>query len=82
MKPVKFPESNRCLKAPSGMENCIDLHTFTDGEHSISKWRLDWRDRIAVLLGGHVWLWVVSGHTQPPVTIDIANPWPKQGGKK
>lgn len=75
MTPTAFPQSNRTLTAPSGMPNCSELAVFTDGEHCISAWRPSWRERFAVLFGRPVWLWVVSGQTQPPVLLETAFPF-------
>ena len=77
MNPVPFPQANRNLTAPAGMtrEECGDLPTFTDGRHCISLWGLSWRERLRVLFTGRVWLWVWSGHTQPPVALSAESPF-------
>ena len=38
----------------------------------ISCWKLSWRQRIAALVHGRVWLSVLSGYTQPPVWMDCS----------
>jgi hypothetical protein len=78
MTPSDFPQANRTLGAPQGMTNCSALRVFTDGEHCISAWRPSWRERLAVLCGRPVWLWVVSGETQPPVMVETQPPWSEQ----
>jgi hypothetical protein len=76
MKPSKFPQANVILTAPAGMEQeCGSLHAFRDGTHHISLWLPTWRERLQVLLKGQVWLWVWSSHTQPPVAVDVADPF-------
>lgn len=68
--PDRFPESNKTLGAPRGMQDsCDPLAVWTDGKVCISRWRLSWRERIAALLYGRVWLRVYSGATQPPVAM-------------
>jgi hypothetical protein len=76
VRPVTFPSANRTLTAPRGMEQiCGPLPVYTDGEFCISRWRPTWRERLAVLFGSSVWLWVVSGQTQPPVSLETRDPW-------
>jgi hypothetical protein len=74
--PVKFEHSNRFLGPPQAAEyseniaGVVGMHTWTDGEQSLSRWKLTWRERLQVLLHGHVWITVLSGWTQPPVAIE------------
>lgn len=72
VKPIKFEEANKNLLKPSSMadEECNSLWVYSDGEQCISCWKLGWKERIAALLFGKVWLSVLSGSTQPPVWID------------
>ena len=74
MKPVKFPESNRELTAPNGMENCESLHVFNDGFTSVSLWKASWVERLKILLLGEIWLGVCFGSTQPPVFVVVDKP--------
>lgn len=69
MTPRAFAESNKTLGAPSGMENCSSLAVYADGKTCLSCWRPTWRERLSILLFGRVWLWVMSGYTQPPVAL-------------
>jgi len=73
LEPIKFPEANKVLRRPEGMteEQCGDLHTHTDGQYSLSCWQMTWRERLSALLFGKVWLWVMSGYTQPPVSLEV-----------
>lgn len=72
MEPVDFAEATRTLLKPSGMtdEECGLLRVWTDGQMCVSLWRPSWRERLSALLFGRVWLFVMSGQTQPPVAIE------------
>ena len=72
MEPRSFPEANKELQKPEGWtdEECGPLPVFNDGMQSISCWRPSWRERLSILFFGKVWLWVIAGKTQPPVSIE------------
>lgn len=83
MKPIQFKYANWRLDAPAGeySENVagIDpLPVWTDGEQCVSCWRLSWRERLAALLFGRVWLSVLGGSTQPPVCIEASRTYLKE----
>lgn len=71
MIPDRFPEKTKTLKKPDSMtdEECSSLDVFSDGINCISKWKMSWRERLHCLCRGYVWLYVVSGQTQPPVSV-------------
>ena len=71
IKPIKFEEANRNLLKPENMtdEECGSLYVYTDGNQCISCWKMTFRQRLAALIHGKVWLAVLSGHTQPPVWL-------------
>lgn len=48
----------------------------TDGDYTLSRWKLTWKERIQVLLGGNVWLWVITPFTKPypPVKLQATEP--------
>ena len=77
MTPADFPQANRTLTKPEGMTDseCGPLPTYTDGATCISCWRLTWRERLAALFSGRVWLGVLSGQTQPPVWLVTQEPF-------
>jgi hypothetical protein len=76
MNPTQFPQSNATLRAPNGMEKEVEpLHVYRDGTYHISKWNLNWKERLKVLFTGTLWLWIMSSHTQPPVSLDVKDPW-------
>ena len=74
MIPVPFKEQTKVLEMPPGMtdEECSPLSVFCDGRQCISLWRPSWRERLSILLFGRVWLYVLSGNTQPPVALEAA----------
>ena len=77
MKPSNFRQSNKTLTKPLGMteEECGSLPVWTDDERCLSLWKGTWRDRLLFLIKGEIWLWVWSGHTQPPVSVTTIDPW-------
>jgi len=83
MTPVKFKESNLILRKPDSMtdEECSSLEVYTDGMTCLSCWRMSFRERFRALLFGRVWLWVVSGSTQPPVALECKRSAFKKEGK-
>lgn len=76
LTPVPFPEANRILKGPPGMDNCGDLHTHSSGQVCVSAWTAPWRARLAFLFHGRLWLHVWFGDTQPPVALQISKGGP------
>lgn len=74
MKPVDFPQVNVRLGPPPGMttEECGALPVYSDGNLCISLWSLSWPERVKVLLLGRVWLYVIAGRSQPPVSLEVA----------
>ena len=71
MEPNKFPQANKDLVKPEGWtdEECGTLPVYNDGQQCISLWKMTWRERFSALFFGKVWLFVVSGNTQPPVLL-------------
>lgn len=71
MNPINFKESNTILKRPADMtENeCGPLVVYSDGKICLSCWRLNFLERLKVLIFGKIWLFVHSGKTQPPVSL-------------
>lgn len=75
MKPIRFKEANKCLKPPANWNEkefgpCGDLWTYSDGNQTISLWKLSWKEKLQVLFNGTIWLGVAAGHSQPPVWLD------------
>jgi hypothetical protein len=73
MNPINFPESNKELLKPRGMtdEECSSLHVFCNDGYCLSLWKMTFRERLRALLHGRVWVYVLSGQTQPPIALDI-----------
>ena len=71
MKPIWFSEAELELTRPANMTDaeCQPLPICRTGGQVISCWRPSWRERLAVLFYGRVWLSVLSGQTQPPVWL-------------
>lgn len=80
MIPTDFPERNRVLEKPKGMtdEECFDLEIFTDGNECISCWKLNKEELEEVNRTGKIWLRIVSGYTQPPVSLQTEYPFVQQ----
>lgn len=71
MKAIKFKEANKCLTKPDGMtdEECGSLWVHCDGVECVSCWKMSLKDRLLALLFGKIWLFVMFGETQPPVSV-------------
>lgn len=84
MKPIEFPEQTKVLAKPDSMsdEECSSLPVFNDGSQCISCWRASWRERLAFLFHGRMWLSVLSGATQPPVWVSPLYPFEKSTGSE
>ncbi len=66
---VEFPGANRVLGAPPGAENVSSMHTFTNGNCSVSCWELDDAELAEVIRTRRIFLSVLSGVTQPAVFL-------------
>lgn len=77
MKPTRFPEQTVELQKPAGMtdEKCSPLPVFRDGTYCISRWAPSFGERLRILFGSPIWLWIWSGNTQPPVSLAIESPF-------
>ena len=78
MEPINFPEQTRVLSKPPSMtdEQCKSLAIWNgNNEQCISCWKPNWWDRLRILFGKPIWLWVWSGQTQPPVKVTVDFPF-------
>lgn len=71
MKPIKFKEQNLTLFG-TNLEGVKPLYAYSDGEIVMSKWKMNFKDRIKALLFGTIWLQVKTEKTHPPVTVFCA----------
>ena len=77
MNPTNFEQANKTLTAPDktysdNVTGVEPLRVWTDGEQCVSCWRMTWRERLAALVHGHVWVSVLTGGTQPPMYAEAA----------
>lgn len=54
MKPVEFPEQT--VVWAKDQPPYLPLPAYTDASETISLWQLSWRERLAVLFKGRLWL--------------------------
>lgn len=77
MKPTEFPQANRTYHRPWSMteEECSSLEVHVSSTHNavISRWMPSFSERVAILFGRPVWLWVIG--SQPPVSLELKNPF-------
>lgn len=76
-EPTTFPEANKILARPASMtdEECVSLPVFTDGQTCISRWQPSADDLERLVRGAPIWVWVISGATQPPIAITTESPF-------
>ena len=71
MTPTYFPQANTQLQRSTDDDSAGHIPAHTDRTTVLSCWRLSWRERLAAVFTGRLWLWVRSGDTQPPVAMKI-----------
>ncbi len=77
MTPIHFPGEDIVLAAPANWDitrdgPCSGLPVSREEEGiCLSKWRATWSERLRILIGKPISLRVVSGRTQPPVSIEV-----------
>lgn len=48
---------------------------FENGARIVTHWKLDWRERLRVLFGGSIWLYVLTfGQKLQPVYLSVESP--------
>jgi len=79
MNPIEFPEQTKVLNKPDSMTDaeCSSMAVHCDGKTCISCWKGGLWDRVKFLFTGKMWLYVLSGQTQPPVCITPHYPFVK-----
>jgi hypothetical protein len=73
-EPMDFPQANLTLNAPIGKNDVKPLPVWRGDGVILSCWKLTWRERLAAILTGHIWLWRMSSPSQPPVYITSREP--------
>ena len=54
MKPIEFEEAN--VVWAKHQKGVLPLPAYSDKKHTITKWRLTWRERFKILFTGTLWL--------------------------
>lgn len=70
MKAINFSESTTTF----GGDNYLDLPAIYTNGRIISCWKPSFIERIKILFGQNIWLHI-KGSTQPPVLLDVNNPF-------
>jgi hypothetical protein len=78
MRPISFAQMTGELTRPPSMTEaeCVPLpvHYSSTQNAIISCWKPTISERIALLFGARVWLWVYS-HSHPPVAVEVRSPF-------
>lgn len=80
MKGTSFKESNITMNPPEGQEDRVyplPVWAHPEGGMFISKWKMNWKDRIKALIFGAVWLNILS-QQHPPVGISTDYPFERE----
>jgi len=79
MRPINFLHANKTFTKPDGMtdDECGPLPVYTDGQYLISCWKPSFKDRLIILLGKSIWLWIL-GKAHPPVKLTTDNPFTEE----
>ena len=76
MKPISFHGVNVILNAPENWDEeehgeCKVLPVMRTDGMCISKWSLSWRERLDILFGKSIFVYIASGETQPPISLKV-----------
>lgn len=72
MTPQNFILANKHVGDPKAAGEIKALPIFNDGKRSLSSWRMSWRERFSALIFGRAWLWIQSGESMPPASVEIS----------
>jgi hypothetical protein len=77
MNPIKFKEANDILLKPEAMSDkqCAELHVYKGEGVIISCWKPSFKERLDIILGRKIWLWVMAERTHPPIAISTYSPF-------
>jgi hypothetical protein len=86
MRPIPFKYANAQLNPPDAdysadVASVSPLPIWTNGEQCVSCWKMSLWERIVALFVGRVWLAVLSGYRQPPVSLTVARTYLKEADK-
>lgn len=76
-EPCPFEHQNFVWKGwdnEKGEKEVLDLPAWKGEGRTISCWKLTWRERLAALFGGRLWMHVFSSH-HPPVYVSPESPF-------
>lgn len=74
MQPIEFPEQNKIWA--KDQPEYLPLPAYTDNEQTISCWKLTWRERLALLFTGRLWLRQMNfGQSLQPQLPTIETPF-------
>lgn len=75
LRPIRFPGVNTVLRAPKDWDattgECGDLPVMRGDGACVSVWSPSWLDRLRLLAGWNIVLHVLTGDTQPPVSLSV-----------
>jgi hypothetical protein len=77
VNPTAFPEANVVLTKPESMtdEECGPLPVYRGGGECISCWELTGEEIMRILETKKIWVRVLSGNSQPPIALELENPF-------
>ena len=74
MKPIRFPEQT--VVWAENQPPYLPLPAYTNDSETISQWQMTWRERIAVLFSGRLWLRQMNfGAALQPQVIQVESPF-------
>ena len=74
MKPIEFPQRNKVWAKEQ--PPYLPLPAFSDEQITVTRWALTWRERIAVLFTGKLWLSQMNfGKALQPQRPSIESPF-------
>lgn len=81
MKPIEFPEQT--MVWAKDQPPYQPLPAYVNETETISCWRLTWRERLRVLVGGRLWLRQMNfGSALQPQCPSIESPFIQSAGNK
>ena len=71
-----FPGRNIAHETAAG-EGYVNLPYYKQNDFVITRWKATWKDRLRVLFGGSLWLYIITGNSpiQPVLIKSDAPRW-------